>query len=95
MKKQYQDIFNANEIEKQKRKRSRRQIQQEVGGLTSEEVQSLLASPAPPAEPAAPVEQLVIQSHESSLSAPAPRRRAPQRCSNSLVLKVERLKSDV
>ncbi|KGY14541.1 hypothetical protein PABG_12605 [Paracoccidioides brasiliensis Pb03] len=45
MKKQYQDIVAANEKEKQKRKRSTRRIQQE-GGLTREEVQDLVISPA-------------------------------------------------
>ena len=40
MKKQYQDIFAANEKEKQKHKRSTRRIQQE-GGLTREEAAEL------------------------------------------------------
>lgn len=92
MKKQYQDIFNANEIEKQKRKRSRRRIQQEVGGLTSEEVQSLLAPLAAPTEPAEPVEQPVIQPREPLPSEPAPRRRAPHRCSNCNTLGHTRLR---
>ncbi|EEH39563.2 hypothetical protein PAAG_08832 [Paracoccidioides lutzii Pb01] len=42
MKKQYQNIFNINEIEKQKCKRFKCQIGQKVEGLTSEKVQSLL-----------------------------------------------------
>jgi hypothetical protein len=81
MKKQYQDIFNANETEKQKRTRSRARIQQQVGGLTSEEVQHILDSPAGAAEPAEAVEQLATQSGEPAASTPLARQRVPQRCS--------------
>ncbi|KGQ01649.1 hypothetical protein PAAG_11640 [Paracoccidioides lutzii Pb01] len=66
MKKQYQDIFNVNEIEKQKRNRSRHQIQH-AGGLTRNEAQDLIVPSA------APIEQAVIQPCESQPSEPAPR----------------------
>ncbi|PGH07543.1 hypothetical protein AJ79_06278 [Helicocarpus griseus UAMH5409] len=75
MKKQYQDIFSANEKEKQKRKRSTHRIPHE-GGLTREEAQNLVI---PPAEP---VEQPVIQPPEPAAPEPAPHSRAPPRCSN-------------
>ena len=75
MKKQYQDIFAANEKEKQKRKRSSRRIQRE-GGLTREEAQD------PTTLPDEPVEQPVIQTPAPPPPEPMPRSRAPPRCSN-------------
>ncbi|EDN06147.1 conserved hypothetical protein [Histoplasma mississippiense (nom. inval.)] len=75
MKKQYEDIFNANEKEKQKRKRSTRRIPS-AGGLTRNEAQNLII---PAAEP---VEQPVIQHSVPAAPEPRPRIRAPQRCSN-------------
>ncbi|EDN10859.1 conserved hypothetical protein [Histoplasma mississippiense (nom. inval.)] len=75
MKKQYEDIFNANEKEKQKRKRSTRRIPS-AGGLTRNEAQNLII---PAAEPA---EQPVIQHSVPAAPEPRPRIRAPQRCSN-------------
>jgi hypothetical protein len=75
MKKQYQDIFTANEKEKQKRQRSNRRIQHE-GGLTREEVQNLII---PSTES---IEQPVIQSTESLPSNSASSLRAPPTCSN-------------
>jgi predicted HTH domain antitoxin len=85
MKKQYQDIFAANEKEKQKRKRSRRRIQQE-GGLTREEA----VQPAIPA--AEPVEQPVVQPPPPPPAELRPRVRAPQRCSNCGTLGHTRLR---
>ncbi|ODH13115.1 hypothetical protein ACO22_07586 [Paracoccidioides brasiliensis] len=76
MKKQYQDIFNANEKEKQKRKRSNRRITRE-GGLTREEAQNLII---PPVEPA---EQPVIQPPDPAAPEPAPCSRAPPTYVNS------------
>nr|KMM67294.1 hypothetical protein CPAG_03629 [Coccidioides posadasii RMSCC 3488] len=67
MKKQYQDIFAANEKEKQKRTRSKHRIQCE-GGLTREEI--------------AEVEQSVTQLSEPAASEPASRSRVPPRCTN-------------
>ena len=75
MKKQYQDIFAANEKEKQKHKRSSRRIQHE-GGLTRKEAQGLIISSAEP------VEQPVMQSSESTAPELAAHSRAPPRCSN-------------
>ncbi|KGQ01560.1 hypothetical protein PAAG_11686 [Paracoccidioides lutzii Pb01] len=83
MKKQYQDIFNVNEIEKQKCKRSTRRIQQADGGLTSEEAQSLLVESA---------EQLNIQLCQPPPTEPASRQRAPQRCSNCGTLRHTRIR---
>ncbi|PGH13862.1 hypothetical protein AJ79_03430, partial [Helicocarpus griseus UAMH5409] len=60
---------------KQKRKRSRRQIQHE-GGLTREEAQSLTITPAEP------VELSAIQCTEPPPPGSTPRSRAPPRCSN-------------
>ncbi|PGG96746.1 hypothetical protein AJ79_09474, partial [Helicocarpus griseus UAMH5409] len=75
MKKQYQDIFAANEKEKQKCKRSRRQIQHDRG-LTREEAQSLTITPAEP------VELSAIQCTEPPPPGSTSRSRAPPRCSN-------------
>ncbi|KMP01593.1 hypothetical protein CIRG_01732 [Coccidioides immitis RMSCC 2394] len=79
MKKQYQNIFAANEKEKQKHKRSRRQIQHE-GGLTREQAQALII---PPAEV---VELPAIQPSEAPASEPARRSRAPPRCTNCQIV---------
>ncbi|KGM92472.1 uncharacterized protein PADG_11293 [Paracoccidioides brasiliensis Pb18] len=68
MKKQYQNIFNANEIEKQKHRRSTRRIQQADGGLTCEEAPSLQVQPAELAESA---EQLNIQPRKPPPTEPA------------------------
>ncbi|OJD09472.1 hypothetical protein ACJ73_10287, partial [Blastomyces percursus] len=75
MKKQYEDIFAANEKEKQKRTRSTRRIQHE-GGLTRAEAAELAI---PPVEA---VKRPVIQTPEPGAPEPAPRSRAPPRCTN-------------
>ncbi|EEH39525.2 hypothetical protein PAAG_08794 [Paracoccidioides lutzii Pb01] len=75
LKKQYQDIFNVNEIKKQKQTRSRCQIQH-AGGLTRQEDQNLIIPSA------ALVEQSVIQPSEPAVSGPRPHSGASQQCSN-------------
>ncbi|PGG94927.1 hypothetical protein AJ79_10357, partial [Helicocarpus griseus UAMH5409] len=77
--KQYQDIFAANEKEKQKHKRSTHRIPHEEG-LTREEAQDLIISPAEP------VEQPINQPPEPAAPEPAPRSQAPPRCTNCQIV---------
>jgi hypothetical protein len=70
IKKQFDDLFAANEKEKKKRQRSKKRLQHE-GGITSEEAQELIRQ-----------RDTTVRTTESTAEASQPKKRAPPTCSD-------------